>query len=212
MPWRRVREWRYRSIFLTSALDGSQWSALRPGRFTSCTYCVGSPRRPHSPSGRCGVRTNSCPCYHGSERKSVEILNNILPLPFILWPSDSQSICPSFHPSKLCTMFLKCMYFEYSEVALVSLMHKWRFLSWIFSCISVCTKCACRSNVKCHAGNVCSCIVGRSGKLLLALVSTVILVSGSYWTHDYVCVSRRFTQLHCNLLFIIKELYTWNLW
>jgi hypothetical protein len=33
-PWRRIGEWRYRSTHsLTSALDGSEWSASRPGRF-----------------------------------------------------------------------------------------------------------------------------------------------------------------------------------
>jgi hypothetical protein len=35
MPWRRMREWRYSSTHsLTSSLDGSEWSASRPGRFT----------------------------------------------------------------------------------------------------------------------------------------------------------------------------------
>jgi hypothetical protein len=34
-PWRRIGEWRYSSTnYLTSALDGGEWSASRPGRFT----------------------------------------------------------------------------------------------------------------------------------------------------------------------------------
>jgi hypothetical protein len=34
-PWRRVGEWRYSSTHsLTSALDGGEWSASRPDRFT----------------------------------------------------------------------------------------------------------------------------------------------------------------------------------
>jgi hypothetical protein len=33
--WRRIGEWRYNSTHsLTSALDGSEWSASHPGRFT----------------------------------------------------------------------------------------------------------------------------------------------------------------------------------
>jgi hypothetical protein len=33
-PWRRIGEWRYSSTHsLTSALDGCEWSASRPGRF-----------------------------------------------------------------------------------------------------------------------------------------------------------------------------------
>jgi hypothetical protein len=28
-------------VFLTSALVGGEWSALRPGRFTPCTYWIG---------------------------------------------------------------------------------------------------------------------------------------------------------------------------
>jgi len=35
MPSRRIVEWRYISTYsLTSALDGGEWSASRPGRFT----------------------------------------------------------------------------------------------------------------------------------------------------------------------------------
>jgi hypothetical protein len=35
MPWRRIGEWRYSSTHsLISALDGGEWSASRPGRFT----------------------------------------------------------------------------------------------------------------------------------------------------------------------------------
>jgi hypothetical protein len=35
-PWRRIGEWNYSSTHsLTSALDGGEWSASRPGRFTS---------------------------------------------------------------------------------------------------------------------------------------------------------------------------------
>jgi hypothetical protein len=35
MPWRRIGDWRYSSKHsLTSALDGSEWSASRPDRFT----------------------------------------------------------------------------------------------------------------------------------------------------------------------------------
>jgi hypothetical protein len=35
MPWRRIGEWRYSSTHsLTSALDGGEWSASRPGLFT----------------------------------------------------------------------------------------------------------------------------------------------------------------------------------
>jgi hypothetical protein len=35
MPWRCIGEWRYSYTHsLTSALDGSEWSASRPGRFT----------------------------------------------------------------------------------------------------------------------------------------------------------------------------------
>jgi hypothetical protein len=35
MPWRCVEEWRCRSMHsLTSALDGGEWLASRPGRFT----------------------------------------------------------------------------------------------------------------------------------------------------------------------------------
>jgi hypothetical protein len=34
-PWRRIGKWRYSSTHsLTSALDGGEWSASRPGRFT----------------------------------------------------------------------------------------------------------------------------------------------------------------------------------
>jgi hypothetical protein len=34
-PWRRIGEWRYGfTNFLTSALDGGEWSASLPGRFT----------------------------------------------------------------------------------------------------------------------------------------------------------------------------------
>jgi hypothetical protein len=34
-PWRRIGEWRYSSTqSLTSAFDGGEWSASRPGRFT----------------------------------------------------------------------------------------------------------------------------------------------------------------------------------
>jgi hypothetical protein len=34
-PWRRIGEWRHRSTHSpTSALDGGEWSASRPGRFT----------------------------------------------------------------------------------------------------------------------------------------------------------------------------------
>jgi hypothetical protein len=34
-PWRRIGEWRYSSTHsLTSKLDGGEWSALRPCRFT----------------------------------------------------------------------------------------------------------------------------------------------------------------------------------
>jgi hypothetical protein len=34
-PWRRIGEWRYSSTYsLTSALDGGEWSASRPGHFT----------------------------------------------------------------------------------------------------------------------------------------------------------------------------------
>jgi hypothetical protein len=34
-PWRRIGEWRYSYTHsLTSALDGGEWSASRPGRFT----------------------------------------------------------------------------------------------------------------------------------------------------------------------------------
>jgi hypothetical protein len=36
MQLRRIGEWRYSSTHpLTSALDGGEWSASRPGRFTS---------------------------------------------------------------------------------------------------------------------------------------------------------------------------------
>jgi hypothetical protein len=47
MPWRCIGEWRYSSMHsLTSALDGGEWSASRPGRFTSSerspgTYWIG---------------------------------------------------------------------------------------------------------------------------------------------------------------------------
>jgi hypothetical protein len=35
VPWRRIGEWRYSSTHsLTTALDGGEWSASRPGRFT----------------------------------------------------------------------------------------------------------------------------------------------------------------------------------
>jgi hypothetical protein len=90
-------------------------------------------------------------------------------------------------------------------------MLKGNVLIWIFPCIPVCTKCPCRSNAKFHAGNVCSCIVGGSGKLLLVLVSTVILGSESHGTHDYFSASRLFTQLHCNILFITIRLDKCNL-
>jgi hypothetical protein len=34
-PWRRIGEWRYSfTLSLTSALDGGEWSASCPGRFT----------------------------------------------------------------------------------------------------------------------------------------------------------------------------------
>jgi hypothetical protein len=34
-PWRCIGEWRYSSTYsLTSALDGGEWSASRPGRFS----------------------------------------------------------------------------------------------------------------------------------------------------------------------------------
>jgi hypothetical protein len=34
IPWTRMWEWRYSSIFLNLALDGGEWSASCPGRFT----------------------------------------------------------------------------------------------------------------------------------------------------------------------------------
>jgi hypothetical protein len=47
MPWRRIGEWMYSSTHsLTLALDGDEWSASRPGRFTPRerapgTQCIG---------------------------------------------------------------------------------------------------------------------------------------------------------------------------
>jgi len=34
MPWRCMGKWRYSFTFLTSALDGSEWSVVLPGHFT----------------------------------------------------------------------------------------------------------------------------------------------------------------------------------
>jgi hypothetical protein len=45
MPWRRIGEWRYSSIHsLTSALDGGEWSASRPGLFTPRERAPGTHR------------------------------------------------------------------------------------------------------------------------------------------------------------------------
>jgi hypothetical protein len=45
-PWRRMGEWSIAPPFLTSALDGGEWSASRPRRFTPeetalGTHCLG---------------------------------------------------------------------------------------------------------------------------------------------------------------------------
>jgi hypothetical protein len=46
-------EWRYSSTSLTSALDGGEWSASRPGRFTPVEIAPGS----HWIGGWVGPRT-----------------------------------------------------------------------------------------------------------------------------------------------------------
>jgi hypothetical protein len=44
MPLRRIGEWSYSSTHsLTSALDGGEWSASRPGRFTPWERAPGTP-------------------------------------------------------------------------------------------------------------------------------------------------------------------------
>jgi len=53
-------------VFLTSALDGGEWSALRSGRFTTGGKMPGYPLkrrlgRPHSRSGRGGKEKESLP-------------------------------------------------------------------------------------------------------------------------------------------------------
>jgi hypothetical protein len=65
-PWRRIGEWRYSSAhYLTSALDGGEWSASHPGRFTLTeriprTHWIGD-WVGHSRSGRDGEEKNSQP-------------------------------------------------------------------------------------------------------------------------------------------------------
>jgi hypothetical protein len=42
-PWRRIEEWRFSSTHsLVSALDGGEWSASRPGRFTPSERAPGN--------------------------------------------------------------------------------------------------------------------------------------------------------------------------
>jgi hypothetical protein len=44
-PWRHVREWRYSYTHSSiSALDGGEWSASRPGRFTARERAPGTHR------------------------------------------------------------------------------------------------------------------------------------------------------------------------
>jgi hypothetical protein len=47
----------YTHIFLTSALAGSEWSALRPGRFTSGTHWIGGWVGPRAGLDDWGKRT-----------------------------------------------------------------------------------------------------------------------------------------------------------
>jgi hypothetical protein len=59
MSWRHMGEWRYSSNFLTSALDGGEWSTSRPGCFTPCTHWIGGWVGPRG--GLDAVKWKSCP-------------------------------------------------------------------------------------------------------------------------------------------------------
>jgi hypothetical protein len=68
----------YLHAFLSSALDGGEWSALRPGRFTprEMAPCFPLNRRvggPQSRSGRGGVKKNSQP-LPGLETPIIQIV------------------------------------------------------------------------------------------------------------------------------------------
>jgi hypothetical protein len=63
-------EWRFSSTIMTSTLDGGEWSASRPGRFSTdqtgpSIHCMGL-CEPQTRSGHRGEEKITCPCWESN--------------------------------------------------------------------------------------------------------------------------------------------------
>jgi hypothetical protein len=104
MQWRRMMEWMHRSTcFLTSALVGDEWLALRRGRFTPGERAPGT----HPIEGRVGSRAG----LDDMEKRKFLFLP-WLELRFLVRAARSQSPCRQRYPDSFYQLIISILYVQ----------------------------------------------------------------------------------------------------